>query len=476
LFAVSPRHGQGTPRRSALLLLAAVVALAADAAPPPADSPVDAYTEFRQLFDAGDYQAAAAAAQRVVELTEAASGDDPQNLQAALMNLAYAQRLSEDYPGAEASYLRVIALVETKGRPTDPRLARAYAGLANTYYAAGRHDIAVPAFETAVGITRRNEGLFCEEQLPMLERLAESLTELGRLEDAQRVQSYRLRVGEKRYGTVDERGIAIRVSVGRWYSRIRAYDPARRMLKEALEELEQARGPADIGLVAPLTALAECNRRQLLNPLDPQVYGADAERFAMFHDPVTPLAQVMTPRQLAGDGQRWLERAVGIVEQQQEPSPAQLADVRVQLGDWFQLLNRHEEALIQYREAWKAAQQVDGDGLPLAEILFGAPVLLHYDRPGFWDRYAGRPPEQIELRSVDIDLTVDASGLGTDPVVVDDAGDEYFVEAALEAAGTARYRPRFADGEPVPTVGVRFSQPFMVLIEPEEPAQAPARP
>jgi hypothetical protein len=77
---------------------------------------------------------------------------------------------------------------------------------------------------------------------------------------------------------------------------------------------------------------------------------------------------------------------------------------------------------------------------------------------------------------VDIDLTVDASGLGTDPVVVNDAGDEYFVEATLKAAETARYRPRFADGEPVPTTGIRFSQPFMVLIETEDPAQAPARP
>jgi tetratricopeptide (TPR) repeat protein len=473
---VSIRHGQTAPRRSALLLLAAFAALSAGAATPPADSPADAYAEFRQLFDAGDYPAAAAAAQRVVEITEAAAGGDPQNLQAALMNLAYAQRLAEDYVGAEASYLRVIELVEAKGRPTDPRLARAYAGLASTYHSARRHDIAVPAFETAVGITRRNEGLFSEEQLPTLELLADSLTELGRLEDAQRVQSYRLRVGEKRYGKVDARAIAVRVSVGRWYARIRAYDPARRMLKAVLEDVEQARGPDDVALVAPLAALAECNRRQLLNPLDPQVYGADAERFAMFHDPVTPLAQVMTPRQLAGDAQHWLERAAGIVEQQQPPSPALLADVRVQLGDLLQLLDRHDEALARYREAWQAAQQVDDDGGTLPERLFGAPVLLHYDRPGFWDRYAGRPPEQIELRSVDVDLSVDANGLGTDPVVVDDAGDEYFVEATLKAIETARYRPRFVDGEPVPTDGVRFSQPFMVLIEAEEPSQTSTRP
>lgn len=475
MFAVSIRHGQKSPRRSALLLLAAAV-LTTEAAPPPADSPVDAYAEFRQLFDAGDYQAAAAAAERVVELTEATAADEPENLQAALMNLAYARRLAEDYLGAEASYLRVIELVEAKGRPTDPRLARAYAGLGTTYHAAKRYDIAMPAFETAVGITRRNEGLFAEQQLPMLELLADSLTELGRLEDAQRVQSYRLRVGEKRYGRVDARAIAIRVSVGSWYARISAYDPARRMLKDVLEEVEQARGPADIALVEPLMALAECNRRQLVSPLDPQVYGADADRFAMFHDPVTPLAQVMTPRQLAGDGQRWLERAADIVEQQQEPAPALLADVRVQLGDLFQLLNRHDEAVVQYRGAWQAARQADGGSDALPERLFGVPVLLHYERPRFWDRYAGRPPEQIELRSVDIDLTVDASGLGIDPVVVDDAGDEYFVEAALEAAETARYRPRFVDGEPVPTAGVRFSQPFMVLIDTGEPAQAPAGP
>jgi tetratricopeptide (TPR) repeat protein len=438
------------------------------------DPRLQAYDEFKRQFEAGDYAEAAASASRVLELTEQSPGEDRENLLAALMNLATAQRLGGDAVAAEGTYLRVIELIEHDGRPTDARLARANAGLASLYYDARRYDMAVPRFIAAIGILRRNEGLFSEEQLPLLEKLADALTELSQIEDAQRAQTYRMRVAGKRYGEVDPRGVAVTESVGRWYARVGAFDTARALLEKSLAQVESAQGPDSIELVGLLTALAECNRLQLQTPGASVLGSADAERFAMFHDQPPPAALTVMPRQLAGDGEAWLERAAAIVNDHPDASPLKIADVRTQLGDWYQLRQQPDRAIASYRLAWAAAQDVEFEGKPLAETLFGAPLLLYYQRPGYWDRYAARPPEEVEIRSVELEVTVTAEGTIEDPVVKSDADNQDFVDSTMRAARTARYRPRMSDGEPVATTAVRFAQPFMVLVE--QPAEAPAGP
>ena len=82
----------------------------------------DAYAEFRRLFDERQYEQALVPARQVVTLTEQqGTGDE---LQVALMNLAATQSLAADHSGAEASYLRVIELIEAAGTPVG-REARA---------------------------------------------------------------------------------------------------------------------------------------------------------------------------------------------------------------------------------------------------------------------------------------------------------------------------------------------------------------
>jgi TonB family protein len=79
------------------------------------------------------------------------------------------------------------------------------------------------------------------------------------------------------------------------------------------------------------------------------------------------------------------------------------------------------------------------------------------------------------LRNVEIELTVNAQGRVRDPKVLADAGDPKLAGQATRAAETARYRPRMENGQPVETPGIRFSQPFYVLLAPQ-PAPAGAKP
>src|SRR5262245_49423130 len=150
----------------------------------------DAYAEFRRLFDERKYEQALVQARQVAVLTEQqGDGDD---LQVALMNLAATQNLTNDFVGAEATYLRVIELIEASGARASPRLARAKAGVAVAYHDAGSHELAAARFESAIALARRSEGLFDEGQLPLLDKYTDSLTSLQRLEDALKAQAYGL--------------------------------------------------------------------------------------------------------------------------------------------------------------------------------------------------------------------------------------------------------------------------------------------
>ena len=427
------------------------------AAVPPA-SRSDAYAEFRRLFDARNYEQALVPAREVVSLTEQEGSNE--ELQVALMNLAATQSLAADHSAAEATYLRVIELVEAAGTRASPRLARANAGLAIVYHDQGRHELAVARFESALALARRNEGLFDEAQLPLIDKFTDSLTSMQRLEDAHDAQKYGLRIVERKYGR-NSAEIAPRLEVlARWYTRVGAYDTARLTLRRAITLVERDQGQNSEALIGPLTALAENYRRPLLSPAEHGFESDPNPNSAYNTMPGAGDGTWRMPSALASEGERALERALAIAESQPTPSPARIADVRTQLGDWYQTRLQHEKAMPHYLAAWTAARQVKTGDATLADTLFSRPVLLHYVRPSEWDRYERRPPEQVSPHTVEVELTVTAEGRVRDAQVVANDGSPRMAEATLDAAETARYRPRLSEGKPLETADVKFAQTY----------------
>jgi TonB family protein len=395
------------------------------------------------------------------------------------MNLGLAQQLAGDYLGAEQSYLRALALIEAAGRITSPRLARAQAGLATAYYSARRYDLAAPALDRAVALSRRSEGLFNEDQLPLLAKQADSLTQLGQLEQALQARRYAVRLVERKHGQRSLRFAQELESLGRWYSVVAAYEASRTTLLKSLKTVEELEGPGSINLVGPLTALADNAQRWVLDPVARAQATGEEERSTMFHDSsAMPGLPGLSSSTIAAEGLRWLERAAELASAGPEPSPPLVAAVRTQLGDWFQARLELDRARPHYLQAWHAATQAaPADGRPLQEQIFGAPVLLQYRPVEGWDRYAQRPADEAERRRVELELTVDEQGRVQDVKVVSDAGDARFAARTVQSIEAARYRPRFSDGEPVATSGVRFLQPVFVLLdEAEEQAPPPPEP
>ena len=443
------------------------------AGPASAASVTDAYAEFRRRFDAGQYVEAVDHARSVAELTERQATDPTaEDVQVALMNLGMVQNLAEDYSGAEATFQRVIGLIEKSGRPARARLARAYAGLASAYHDGKRHELAVQAFDQAIALTRRDEGLLTERQVPLIEKYIDSLTELGRYPEALQAQKYLLRIATRQYGETSVEIVPRLEQIGRWYASVGAYDQSRRILKQALGIVETAEGEQSQRLVSPLLALAACNRRQLLDPVQQQDSADEAA--ARFNDPTATLAMTSySPGMLIAEGERALLQAAALTDATAEPPPMQVLNVRTQLGDWYQLRMQPERALPHYRQAWLAATRITDklEGKTYAEAIFGKPVLLHVVRPDGWNRYAGRAPDTLEVRNVVVEFAVDSAGRVQDAQVVDDSGDPKRAERTARAlVETGRYRPRFEAGVPVATPEMRFEQPWILpLPEPAAP-------
>jgi tetratricopeptide (TPR) repeat protein len=475
---VNSRRARRPPARTAAAACAFALAFIVRAAPgqavpPPPASAIPApflagtSVEFRRLLDAKEYEQAVGQARLLLETAEQRPGSGGEDLQVALMNLALAQYLDQDYVGAEAGYLRVISLIEASGRLSSPRLARAQAGLATTYYAGKRYDLAVVRYEQAIALARREQGLFTEEQIPFLEKYADALTQLDRMEDALRARRYILRAIERKYGAGSLRYAQELESIGRWFTRIASYDAARAALRGSIGIIEDARGENAAELIGPLTALGDCARRQLLDPSTARAASPDDQRQSMFHDSMSPVLPSVSPNTIAMEGQASLERAVAIAGGQAPPSQAQIADVRTLLGDWYQSRNQPDRALSNYELAWQAAGSSLVGGKPVTELLFGRPVLLAYVPPGTWNRYAGRPAEEVVVREAELAFTVTARGRIADPKVLSDGGDPKRGAQAVRAAQAAIYRPRLEKGAPVDTSGVTLNQPFYVLVERE---------
>lgn len=441
---------------------------------PAPEARAQAHEEFKRLFGSREFAAAANEARKVVELTERDRPGHSEELQVAVINLAVAQYRALDYVAAEASYRRVIELIEASGRLASPRLARAYGGLATTYHAARRHDLAAANFERAIALHRRAEGLFDEGQLPLLEKQADSLTELERPEEALLAHRYALRVVARQHGEKSLPFARQLETVGRWYTRARSYEAGRATLRRAASLVESLEGADSPDLAGPLSGLAENARRWLLDPQARAESAADEERRAMFHDATLPAPPSMTMTAIAAEGLKALERAAAIVDASPDSSPTLVAGVHSQLGDWHQARQLPDEARPHYQRAWHAAGAAP-EGAALQQALFGAPLLIRYVVPDGWDRHARRPPEEVERRHVEVELTVTAAGGVRDARAVSGTDDERLVTQALRSVETARYRPRLVDGQPVETAGVRFVQAFYVLRK-DEPADTPPPP
>ncbi len=132
----------------------------------PQDSRLEAYQQFRNLYDLARFDEALPLAKRVVELSES-SGERDHELPIAYNNLGATQYQLADYPAAEGSYRKSLELLESTQGISSRRLVVPLAGLGAVYAAQDQHAVAAELFDRALAVSRRADGLFNLQQLPL---------------------------------------------------------------------------------------------------------------------------------------------------------------------------------------------------------------------------------------------------------------------------------------------------------------------
>jgi hypothetical protein len=110
---------------------------------------------------------------------------------------------SAELTASLSSYLASIQQLEQNGDLTNIELAELYDSLGSLYQELDQHVDAIAAFENVIFITRTNNGLESLEQVPFIEKIITSYTELGDLDNINAKEEYLYFLHQRNYVSTD---------------------------------------------------------------------------------------------------------------------------------------------------------------------------------------------------------------------------------------------------------------------------------
>ena len=399
---------------------------------------------YQQLIVEGRSAEAATAGLDVVSLTGRLYGTDSIELASPLINLATAQVRSGELTNAEANYQAAISLLEKREGFLSPRLINPLVGLGEVYVRSEQYPLATQAYERALRVNHVNEGFYNLEQIRIRDGLTEGYLGQLDLEKANLNQEAQVYMQQRKLGKDNLALVGPLTKLGQWYDRSNQTEAARLTYQSAARLVERAGGENTPDMVAPLVAIAETYRQQAMLPPDPDS--------SQSPDTLLPLSSMM------------LRKALGIVEMQTPPDPAQRASILVKLGDLYMMWGKQNTASDRYKEAWQAlssepALEVQRDELFARPIRIMGPV-----PPAIFPPQSRKEPRpnaaDLEPGYVVVRFDVDQTGRVSGTTIVESDPANLLEERVQETARRTLFRPRYAEGAAVATTGLVMRHEF----------------
>ena len=350
-----------------------------------------------------------------------------------------------------------VHAAEERYGATATALVEPLAALANALSAAGQPAAAIEALTRAVGIVRRNAGLYDERQYSLLSQLADLQSLRGDIDLAVTALVYMEQVSERTHGRKSARHALSLAQIAAWQCRLGKFDNGRERYRRSIERL---RAPADVEhLIDALLGLARCSFDELAaEGIATSSAALDEYRGAVLRtnrlSAGSPAFQLRVLKILRVDGEQALLRAAQLAETA-ALAPERRVAVLVQVGDWFQAKDRSRTARKYYASAERWARRSAG-----AEDPFAAPVQVLYPVPPLALRNRSAREPALAEPYVEVEFTVRSDGrVDSERVIAREPGKSA-ADETLQALQAARYRPRVVDGAALDTAGVRFRQAF----------------
>jgi len=409
-------------------------ASADDAEAPPAEAPssaeapaaradvitrLEAQLELRDLIDQEAYLDAVPVAERIVELTQEEFGAVSQETAVAFSNLGEMQRRAGHYDDAALNFLASVdAFRETDGEFSESVITP-LVGLGASYHALGDYPEAVVVFEEARTVNRRVFGLLNEDQIVILDYLANTMLSMRQYAEADQQKLTAMRIMERTHGTDSLEILPALYSHARWLRRSFRFNEERDYYTRAMNIIRDIEGRDSVLLVAPLKEIGNSFRAQKL----PE-----------------------------GRGVSSIRRALEILQAQPEPDRLELAEVLRDLGDWSVAFSKVGPTGNEYREAWALLNEIE-DGERWQGRWFREPGYVLRENPSTRGLADPLDPGAV-AGHVLVVFDVTPAGRTENIAIVESEPPGLKDESAARAIARSRFRPRMIDGELVRAEGI----------------------
>jgi tetratricopeptide (TPR) repeat protein len=438
------------------------------------DPRMDAYAQFRQLYETARFDEALPFAKRVVELSE----QDPERdheLPIAYNNLGATQYQLGDYPAASASYNKSLELLESTQGISSRRLVVPLAGLGAVSAAQDDHKTAAQYYDRALAVSRRADGLFNLQQVPLLKQAADSRYAFNDFGGAEREYMYALKIAEQNFGYGDPQTVSPLLDLATFYEGLREFIAARMMYMRARDVALNSNVGYSPMAVKALVGIARSHRLQYtMDPdsLESQQPARDEVTGEMigkvYHDSRVP------PPAADRTGLKAAQQALDLLRSVSAPPPDLMTETLLELGDWFQSTSRPTIAIPYYAEASGIYEALSAKD-PMVGNPLKAPRMVFYRPPLSASRGLNTLTGQYVILKTVFSFSVDAEGNPQEITVVDSNMNEDQLGLSRRALQKSIYSPRFSEGKPVSTAGVTFTGQWYQEHDPEKtPPEAPA--
>lgn len=363
----------------------------------------------------------------------------------------YAKELPADYVTSSQdilAYNRAIREMESREGAYAAGLPETLMGLARLLQSQQRHEEAIELFKRGVHLARINEGLYCTQQISLLQGEIASHIALQRYDEVEERQNYLYRVQTKALGSSEALVDAI-MQHASWqfaaYKRGTPQDYWRlinmlELYRTAFDDVVAREGNQSPALLPPLYGMLQA--QYLISSYDIR---PSTPVFDENGQPDEELMRFKSYHNKSYEQGNAIIAAIGDIER--ERSTPDLARSLVMLGDWRLWNGETEAAWEAYRKAAAELARA-GDAQAQTQRLFGEPVAL----PDFAE--LSFLPPVAEHRDNAITLAFDVNEYGK---VRDIEWLNANAEADRQATRLMRqlrntpFRPRFEAGQPVET-------------------------
>lgn len=368
-----------------------------------------------------------------------------------------------------------IQNLEVEGGAWNGALIETLAGLGNLQQELRNHGAALASFDRAMHISRINNGLHNQNQIPLVNEIIESNLAIGNWEQADLYYDYLFFVQQKSFGLTDPRIIPILEDLGNWNMRAftigygdvlglrlstaqLVFDAAARLIGSHYGRVDERFIPFNMSLAK--SAFQVAMHPALINEMDrPDILGVQDNLRRALNESGSALPMGFRKGEMA------LEQVIAYYEEQEVVDIAALAEARTNLADWYLIFERRRDAEALYLEIWNQLSEQE-DGAELQAKLFGSPIQIptYNETPRRINLRGSERPDRGQLLADYGDFSFEVSRWGEVRRV------ELISEETIENAGQLRrvaremrriyFRPMLVDGVPVMTednrVRVRF--------------------